>query len=139
MSINAEKRQIVHERSKAHCEYCKRPDEIMGSPFEIDHIQPISKGGTDDLDNLSYACRDCNLAKSNYENAIDPDTSNRVPLFNPRTQKWSEHFRFSDNYTVIMDLTPTGRATVLLLKMNNEMVVKARSGWRDLGWNPPME
>jgi len=80
MSINDKTREEVHERAKYHCEYCKRPDEIMGTAFEIDHILSQSHGGTDDLDNLCYACRDCNLAKSNYETAIDSETNQIVSL-----------------------------------------------------------
>src|SRR5689334_22423229 len=45
------------------CQYCgrKAPEVIL----QIEHIQPRSKGGTDDESNLTLACRDCNLGKSN--------------------------------------------------------------------------
>jgi len=33
------------------------------STVTIDHIVPISKGGTNDLGNLQLACSDCNAAK----------------------------------------------------------------------------
>lgn len=54
-------RLFVHERDQYLCAYCGTGE----GPFDIDHIHPVSKGGTDDLDNLCLACRSCNLAKSN--------------------------------------------------------------------------
>lgn len=77
--------------------------------------------------------------KSMNEQSIIMSIANALSLFNPRTEKWSSHFKFSEDFTTIMGLTASGRATVALLKMNNERVVKARSGWRKLGWNPPID
>ena len=34
-------------------------------PFELDHIRPRSRGGSDRVSNLCLACRDCNAAKGN--------------------------------------------------------------------------
>ncbi len=70
---------------------------------------------------------------------IDPETQNEVPLFNPRTQIWSEHFQFSDGYSLILGLTPIGRATVSRLKINREYVVRARKRWQVIGWEPPLD
>lgn len=51
----------VFKRDKFTCQYCGRmsPDVIL----EVDHIEPISEGGTDDLINLTTSCRDCNRGK----------------------------------------------------------------------------
>ena len=48
----------VFKRDKFTCQYCgaSAPDVIL----EIDHIRPVSKGGTNDILNLVTACRDCN-------------------------------------------------------------------------------
>jgi 5-methylcytosine-specific restriction endonuclease McrA len=32
---------------------------------EVDHIEPVSRGGSDDYDNLRLLCHECNVAKSN--------------------------------------------------------------------------
>ena len=53
----------VFKRDKFTCQYCgaSAPEVIL----EVDHIQPVSKGGTDDLLNLITSCRDCNRGKRN--------------------------------------------------------------------------
>ena len=53
------------------------------------------------------------------------------------TEHWTEHFTWSENGTRIQGKTPTGRATVLALKMNNPTVVFARRRWVSAGWHPP--
>ena len=47
---------------------------------------------------------------------FDPLSNALVPLFNPRRYTWSEHFILQD--ASIVGLTPIGRATVVLLKLN---------------------
>jgi hypothetical protein len=49
--------------------------------------------------------------------SIDPETSARVDLFDPRRQAWHEHFHVGQDARII-GITPTGRATVRLLDMN---------------------
>ncbi len=53
----------IFKRDKFTCQYCgkKAPDIIL----HVDHINPVSKGGTNDLLNLITSCVDCNLGKSN--------------------------------------------------------------------------
>lgn len=55
----------VFKRDSFTCVYCGRsaPDVVL----HVDHIVPVSKGGTDDLTNLVTSCADCNLGKSNHE------------------------------------------------------------------------
>lgn len=59
----------VFKRDKFTCQYCgaSAPDVIL----EIDHIQPVSKGGTNELLNLVTSCRNCNRGKSNKELSDD--------------------------------------------------------------------
>jgi 5-methylcytosine-specific restriction endonuclease McrA len=44
------------------CEVCGTTEDIT-----LDHILPLSKGGTNDLDNLRYLCRAHNSSKHNKE------------------------------------------------------------------------
>jgi hypothetical protein len=50
-----------------------------------------------------------------------------VLLFHPRTDKWTDHFKFQD--AEIVGLTPTGRATLRLLKFNDRYRIKLREAW----------
>ena len=104
--------------------------------LEIEHLLPLAEGGTDAEENLWLACRDCNSFKSSKVYVFDDETKQKIKLFNPRTQNWHEHFRFSKNKTTIIGKTPCGRATVVALRMNNEQAVRARSRWVEAGWYP---
>ncbi|MCX6049152.1 MAG: hypothetical protein NT075_28970 [Chloroflexi bacterium] len=67
----------------------------------------------------------------------DPETGQRVPLFDPRRQTWAEHFQWSQDGTLVIGCTPRGRATVLALKLNNEHLTRAGRRWVAVGWHPP--
>jgi len=106
-------------------------------PLVIDHVFPRALGGSDDIENLCAACYRCNEYKGVKTHALDPLTGDLVPLFNPRTQLWREHFAWANGGTHIIGLTPTGRATVIALRLNNEYVVEARALWIPREWHPP--
>jgi 5-methylcytosine-specific restriction endonuclease McrA len=38
------------------------------SVYSIDHVKPLSKGGTNAIDNLIICCRQCNKAKGDLDN-----------------------------------------------------------------------
>ena len=61
MYISQEKRQAVFARDNYTCQYCGCCDDYV--QLEIDHIIPVSRGGTNDMGNLITACRICNNAK----------------------------------------------------------------------------
>ena len=48
----------VFEKYGEFCQICGSEDNLT-----IDHIVPISKGGTSDLDNLQPLCKSCNSSK----------------------------------------------------------------------------
>ena len=108
------------------------------APLEIEHIIPLAQGGTNVETNLWLACPLCNSYKSDKTTGIDPATGQTKPLFNPRTQRWSEHFRWSEDGIRIIGLTPTGRATVTVLQFNdNPYALAVRANWVLAGWHPP--
>jgi hypothetical protein len=92
----------------------------IASHPEIEHIIPLVKGGSSDESNLWLACPLCNGHKSSKVEAIDPQTETTVPLFNPRTQRWSDHFDWSDDGTQVIGITPMGRATVASLCLDSD-------------------
>ena len=107
--------------------------------MHIEHIIPLVHGGSSDAANLWLACAWCNSYKGAQTSAVDPVTGAEAPLFNPRTQQWHDHFRWSDDGVHIIGLTPTGRATVVALRLNNEFIVPSRRLWIRAGWHPPQD
>jgi hypothetical protein len=126
----------VLERSKGHCEYCQLPATFSPNPFNFEHIIPLSRNGATDIDNLAYSCGGCNAFKNDKIEAIDSLTMQFFPLFNPITQHWNEHFDWSEDDLQIIGITPIGRATVLLLKMNREGNVNLRKLLKMAGLHP---
>lgn len=59
-TVSAARRAAILKRDGEVCAYCKLTD----GPFHIDHIIPVSRGGSNQDDNLCVACAHCNLAKS---------------------------------------------------------------------------
>lgn len=63
MAISKKIRFEVFKRDGFQCAYCgKTPPQVT---LEVDHIDPKSKGGKDDINNLITACFDCNRGKRN--------------------------------------------------------------------------
>lgn len=58
--IPPREREAIVKAWGGKCAYCK----VTQGPFAIDHIIPVSDGGTCDLDNLCLACVQCNSMKS---------------------------------------------------------------------------
>ena len=127
-------RQQVVQRANGCCEYCQTCSVITGQTMQVDHIDP---SGGDALNNLALACWNCNNHKRQAVQAIDPDTDELADLYHPRQQLWDEHFEWVDDFIRIRGRTPTGRATIVRLKMNRPLVVHARQRWVEFGFHPP--
>jgi hypothetical protein len=132
----AQKRKQVYERARGICEYCRVNEANTGIGMQVDHINP---SGDDNLDNLCLACANCNGSKHKATTAHDPLTQENVPLFNPRLQRWGEHFEWVEGATIIRGRTAIGRATIARLQLNRPMMVAARLRWVENGYHPPDE
>lgn len=136
-------RELIRSRANYLCEYCHSPEQISATRFTVDHIVPQSLGGSDDLNNLALACRRCNERCYNFISGYDPVTKTIVPLFNPRSHQWKDHFIWSADTKSIVGKTPMGRATVSRLDLNDERYLEqdsirnTRSFWAKAGWHPP--
>ena len=108
--------RAVRARAQRRCQYCLMHEILQGATFHIEHVVPQSKGGQAALENLALACPGCNLHKASRVTAVDLATGDRVALFHPVRQAWTEHFRFK-GYE-IEGLTSGGRATVVALDLN---------------------
>lgn len=137
--IPTEVRRQVIEDAGSHCGYCLAEEVLMGVALTFEHLTPVASGGLTTRDNLWRSCRPCNEFKAARTHAVDPETGETVPLFNPRLQIWTEHFTWADDYTTIIGITPTGRATVGALQFNRSLAHKARRRWRLMEWLPISE
>lgn len=115
--ISSETRQIVARRAGFVCEYCLIAEQDAYFRFQVEHIISRKHGGTSELDNLAFACVFCNRYKGSDIATVAPETSHLVRLYNPRTDRWIEHFRL--NGFNIEPLTEIGEATVRILQMNH--------------------
>ena len=122
--IGAELRRSIRERAQNCCEYCLINQEDNFLPFEVDHIIAEKHGGLTEADNLALSCTLCNKHKGSDIASIDPETGEIVPLYNPRRDKWHEHFQLSG--AEFIPLTPKGRVTVRLLQLNRSDRVEER-------------
>jgi hypothetical protein len=138
--LNAQADARIRAEARNRCGYCLSPQNLVMARLEIEHIIPLAKGGTNDESNLWLACPICNSHKSDKTSAVDPETGETVPLFNPRAQKWSDHFRWSEDGIRILGLTPIGRASIIALHLSDDPdALEVRSYWVLAGWHPPTE
>lgn len=123
--MDAARKVAMRERANDCCEYCQlRQVDLPFALFQMEHVIPRKHGGGDDLSNLALACDRCNSHKGPNLTGIDPETEMIFPLFNPRTDVWTDHFH--ENGSQIEGRTSTGRTTVRVLNMNEPARVRLR-------------
>jgi len=127
---------LVADRANHRCEYCHAPELVFNFPFEVEHIVPLSRQGTDDEVNLALACRSCNLRKGNRISGIDADSNTEVRFFHPRQDEWENHFQMDVTSGLIVGTSAIGRTTVDNLAMNSQSQITARQLWIRLGLFP---
>lgn len=137
--VAAELRRSIRSDAKGRCGYCHTPEILIGMPMEFEHIYPEALGGETVRENLWLACSRCNDFKLDRIEAIDPETQASVRLFHPRDQIWTEHFAWSPDGVYVIGRTAIGRATIDLLKLNNEFICTTRQFWVAAGWWPPRD
>lgn len=132
--ISASLRREVRERARERCEYCLLAESQVFFPHEPDHLIALKHGGRTLSENLAWACFDCNRFKGANIASIDGVTGELAPFFNPRTQRWSEHFRLEGG--LIIALTATGRVTEKILRLNLPKRVEVRQRLAAIGKYP---
>ena len=121
--------RAVASRAGFRCEYCQAPERAFNAAFDLDHITPVAHGGPTEPDNLALACRACNARKGDVTEATDPTTGEPAALYNPRADRWRDHFHIDSDSWEVIGTTPTGRATVTRLDLNAAFQLTARSLW----------
>ncbi len=129
--------RAVKVRANSCCEYCFAQLAFSSDSFSVEHIMPRVKKGLTVLENLAFSCQRCNNHKFTATESIDPITGFTVPLYNPRTDIWAVHFKWKEDFTEILGISPTGRATVLRLQLNREGLVNLRRVLSQAGFHLP--
>jgi hypothetical protein len=129
--------RTILELSQGYCEYCVLPANFSTDFFHYEHIIPIILGGNTELMNLARSCGICNNNKRDKTEHIDPLTQQVSRLYNPRQDVWTDHFQWSDDDLHVVGLTPIGRATVDLLKINRTNAINLRKLLKMADLHPP--
>jgi hypothetical protein len=116
--ISPEIRQAVARRANYVCEYCLIAEEDAYFRFQVEHITSRKHGGSSEIDNLALSCVFCNRYKGSDIASLIPARNELVRFFNPRTDRWLDHFRL--NGVVIEPLTEIAEATIRILQLNHD-------------------
>lgn len=116
--------QLVRRRSGGRCEYCHLPEAVSPIRHVCDHVVARQHLGPTTADNLALACVFCNRYKGPNLAGIDQQTGALTRLFNPRSDRWDDHFILAG--AVIAGRTDIGRTTVQVLTMNDPAMTAIR-------------
>ena len=121
----------VRRRARFRCEYCLFPERFAELRFQVDHIIAQQHAGPTILENLAWACFRCNSHKGTNLSGVDPESAQVVRLFHPRSDVWAGHFAWSGPRLV--GLTPIGRVSVIVLRVNRPDAVLLRASLLEEG------
>jgi hypothetical protein len=124
---------IVRLRGGGVCEYCRLPEVLSHLPFPLDHIIARQHGGRSTEDNLALSCPECNLRKGPNIATLD-DAGELIRLFDPRRDRWVDHFRWRG--ARLLGRTQIGKGTIRVLGINLPVRVELRSALMKSGLYP---
>lgn len=110
-------RRLVARRATGLCEYCLIHEDDTFLGCQVEHVISEKHGGATTEENLAYACVFCNRFKGTDLGSLRSDRSQLIRFFNPRTDKWSEHFKLDG--IQIVPLTEVGEVIARILEMNH--------------------
>ena len=125
----------VRRRARYRREYCRLPQSAARFRHQVDHIIAEQHEGGDEPSNLALACSHCNLRKGPNIAGLDPVARELTRLYNPRKDRWREHFAWQG--AVLLGLTAVGRTTIQVLAINDRDLVEARETLIAEGRFPP--
>jgi len=115
-------RERARERFASRCGYCGVHEDAVGSTLTVDHHCPRSRGGTDDSENLVYACPRCNEHKGSYWHEADPP---HVRLLHPGRDDLTLHVHQADDGRLV-GATLEGQFFIERLRLNRAPLVAHR-------------
>lgn len=124
-SIGKALRRGIAERARGRCEYCLTPEWILLAGCEVDHVISRKHGGLTDPSNLAFSCARCNRAKGSDIGSLAPVTGQYCRLFNPRIDRWDEHFALDGSQLV--GRTDVAQVTVKILRLNDPERIAERT------------
>jgi hypothetical protein len=127
-------RHEVAARAGSRCEYCLMPEVELFAGCEVDHIISRKHGGLTDSANLAFSCERRNRAKGTDVGSVSGAAQRFVRLFNPRIDRWHDHFRLGA--AKIEPLTEIGEVTARLLRFNASDRVLQRGSLQQVGAYP---
>jgi 5-methylcytosine-specific restriction endonuclease McrA len=133
-SVGHALRRQVAERAGGKCEYCLTPEWILLAGCEVDHVVSRKHGGITDITNLALACARCNRAKGSDIGSTVSSTGAFCRLFNPRTDRWNDHFSVADQR--LAALTDIADVTIRLLRLNDHDRLLERALLQQIGEFP---
>jgi len=133
-TISEALRNRVRARAAGCCEYCGLHQDDAFEAHEADHIIAEQHRGETTGENLAFACWECNRRKGPNLSSIDPQSGEITRLFNPRRDRWGDHFGLEG--ARILPRTAVGRATVALLRLNSKENLTLRAALCEIGRYP---
>jgi hypothetical protein len=132
--ISRANKKLIAERAGYRCEYCRVLQYLSAFDYHIEHIIGIQHGGPNTINNLAYCCSICNWKKGPNISTILEFGGAIIPLFNPRTQNWFDHFEVKNG--ILYPFTDIGEATIKLLELNVPTKVEERNEMIIAGFYP---
>ena len=136
--ISVEVRRAVILRAQSVCEYCLIHADDTYWGCQIDHIISEKHGGTTTPNNLAHACTFCNRNKGSDVGSIVAATISQdrkfVRFFNPRIDRWSDHFQLEG--IIIAPLSDIGEVTANILGFNHIDRLLERQELQEIGRYP---
>ena len=132
--MNSKLASQVRSRAGNRCEYCHIPESAETLKQVLDHIVAEQHHGPTSFENLAQSCGHCNRNKGPNLSGIDPVSGRHVALLHPRHDLWTEHFYWEE--AQLLGKTAKGRATIDVLKINDELRVGMRRRLNSAGKYP---
>ena len=121
--------EAVRERFQRACGYCGVTEITVGGELTLDHYRPRAAGGSDDWDNLVYACVRCNQYKGDFW-PDSTDLADARRILHPGVDDIAGHVVTDENTGYLHGLTPTGVFHIALLRLNRSQLVTHRLAQR---------
>lgn len=117
--------ESIRNRYQWACGYCGVTEVGAGGELTLDHYRPRAASGSDEPDNLVYACVRCNQYKGDFW-PDDTDLAEGRRILHPWLDNVSAHLAEDQNTGHLLGLTPTGAFHIALLRLNRPQLIAHR-------------